>query len=222
MFLKSLQKSLLTKYFTILTISTLLPLLFDLQPTFYSKKLNFLNFYFVKYAWFWTIILVFAMITVSKKELRKLALIRLASTTAYWYLVTSFMRLVYISIGTCKMDGIASRMNAIPLTYHECKQDWSGFDISGHVFILLHSSLVLVEELRVLKVDFIVIQLFTGLFLVLWWIMMIVTCLYFHPISEVFVGFWFGILGWILVYVLPILVSPAPVQSCPASEIRAE
>jgi hypothetical protein len=110
-------------------------------------------------------------------------------------------------------------------TAYVCKQQggiWSGFDISGHLFLLLHSSLVIMEELvisgvldeddspkpngentdRQAKSVFGVYSMIGGgILMSIWWGMMMVTCLYFHPIAELFSGSILGIMFWYLIYV---------------------
>lgn len=136
--------------------------------------------------------------------------LRLALASAYWYFVINFiMRPVYIWFGSCSDSTISS--------FRECKLStetvWNGFDISGHVFIILHSSLIIMEELKMnitsssnaKKHDNLawaqdLLGTISGFVLVLWYLMLIMTCLYFHPFLEIASGALLGVGFWITVY----------------------
>lgn len=135
-------------------------------------------------------------------EIKQKAWIRLFAATVYWWIGLQIMAFVYASVGSCS--------DPHQLTFTGCKASgsdsvWSGFDISGHLFLLLHSSLVLIEEMNILLVSKSRIGLLVGLFLGLWYMMMVVTCLYFHHWLEILTGSLFGIEYWVVVHLLKVL-----------------
>ncbi len=132
------------------------------RDTFFSDKKNFLNMYFVKWGWGWTSIPLLVLmpllafhLTPTGKDARLSvlrALMRWTGATMYWYLLTQwcfgqpvFDRVLHRT-GTCTLgDGYNH--------HRSCKKDggsWMGFDISGHCLLLIHASLVLIEETRIL------------------------------------------------------------------------
>ncbi|KAL6451717.1 fit1 Acyl-coenzyme A diphosphatase fit1 [Candida maltosa Xu316] len=117
------------------------------------------------------------------------------------------------------------------ITSYYCRKmkgNWiGGHDPSGHVFLMIHSSLYLFFEtsssfpsLTVLKQNFNHFkrtttlkeklnvvwntpQVLVGLLLALWWFMLLMTNIYFHSILEKFAGLLFGYIGVLIMYVLP-------------------
>ncbi|KAJ3305031.1 TatD DNase [Kappamyces sp. JEL0829] len=149
---------------------------------------------------FWTTALGLGMILTSPRGSahRTKAALRLAVATFYWWIAVVIIGLVFRYIGSCSQDGIA--------TFQKCRAGngvWSGFDISGHVFLLLHSSLFLLEEMNILIESHPqLVGIFVGAYLCLWYLMMIMTCLYFHPVSEIVLGAGFGIGFWAAIHVI--------------------
>lgn len=141
---------------------------------------------------------------------------RLISATIYWYIARDLlMGSIFQYFGTCSDSQFT--------TYHACTTDesskWLGFDSSGHVFIVIHSSLYLIEEMNSLLIPirqtvglqkqettlglFAEINgLIIGFVLCLWYLMLFITCLYFHPLLELIAGYVFGILFWLAIYVV--------------------
>jgi hypothetical protein len=157
----------------------------------------------------------------------------------YWYILThlSFIGIfhqVYLKTGECR--GSSTRA----LGFWECKKAggrWDGFDISGHCFLLIHASLMLIEEMRVRKlfpkafdgkvsreppknekgssatdktfkngtslkaIEGILLS-FMVFLLILWYVMLVATSLYFHSWMEKFVGVVFGMAFWMGTYVV--------------------
>ena len=156
-FMNSTQKQVLKGYLLIISLATVVPLLVEIPSSWFSNKRNFLNVYGVKFGWFWTGVLCILMIYNAPGPKRSLAWFRLGLATIYFLIVSQIIHLVFRSIGSCDDPSL--------LTMNECKQQhglWQGFDISGHVFILLHSSLTLIEEALVLNIGF-VLQLVVGM-----------------------------------------------------------
>ena len=84
---------------------------------------------------------------------------------------------------------------------------WDAFDISGHVFLILHSSLLIMEEINrilvvhsSLSISENLIRNLAGLILVIWYLMLNITCLYFHHILEITAGAILGMAYWVLIY----------------------
>ena len=119
--------------------------------------------------------------------------------TLSWYLL--------LNIGSCS--------NQLIYDIKQCKNAnylWSGFDISGHCFLLLHSSLLLLEEISPLLLQNHTaksnrnfkrnIVSFGGVLLVfLWYVLLLSTCFYFHTILEIYAGSVLGFGYWGLMYV---------------------
>ncbi|CAI5759587.1 unnamed protein product [Candida verbasci] len=110
------------------------------------------------------------------------------------------------------------------VTSYHCKKlkgNWhGGHDPSGHVFLLIHSSLYLFLETFENWRDTIEIirirsfkefsralwelpQLLIIALISLWWFMLLMTNTYFHSILEKLVGLIFGYIGIVLVYIIP-------------------
>jgi hypothetical protein len=137
-----------------------------LAPSYFAKKKNIFNVYFVKFGWFWTT-LAFAVFVltnpglgeplrpyVTRKRVR--ATLRWAAATAWWGAVTQWFfgpplidRGFRFTGGQCELlSDLAARDGASDarelLTAVMCKRGggtWKGgHDISGHVFLLILGS----------------------------------------------------------------------------------
>lgn len=155
------------------------------------------------------------------------ALIRWGLATLYWWLVSQwffgpavFDRLYVLSGGSCSVNG--------HFTQHHCRRaggDWGGgIDVSGHMFLLTHASLFLIEELSVFLND---PKAWTSLqhrltakyavwsvvaVCALWWWMMLMTTVYFHHLAERLSGLFFGMLFWVGTYVTSYKLVPPPLH----------
>ncbi|KAF9181093.1 hypothetical protein BGZ51_007317 [Haplosporangium sp. Z 767] len=153
------------------------------------------------------------------------ALVRWGLATLYWWLISQwffgpglFDRLFVLTGGSCSVDGHWSQ-------YHCRKQGglWSGgVDISGHMFLLTHAWLFLMEELSMfLNVP----EAWTALqnrsgaryaiwsvvaLCGLWWWMLLMTSVYYHHLAEKLTGLFFGILFWFCSYVTAYKMSSFP------------
>lgn len=130
-------------------------LLADVLPfprTYMSRSDNIFNVYFVKLGWAWTLFVTSPFLFMTSyvyccgkrdKILQHFA--RLGIATFAWYVWTKSFWYIEKVYGHC---------NAIPKKYQTKEACiaggyfWNGFDISGHAFILIYSSLVLIEEAR--------------------------------------------------------------------------
>jgi hypothetical protein len=136
---------------------------------------------------------------------------RLILATIYWTLIVKLATIVYTSTASCNLVHVID-------TRQLCIENggtWSGFDISGHclyvlyaivnISLLTHSSLCLYHQIAepndsqdkstlLLHHSASILGVFL---LIVWLVMMIVTCIFFHSFAEkiagVFLGSLFGI-----------------------------
>ena len=194
------------------------------SSSYFAHSHNIFNLVFVKNGWAWTS-LVFAAhiirLPVSTQRQRQ-AVTRWALATLLWLLVTQWAfgapltdRTMIWSGGVCQLaedsigrtDGLTEQVAL--LTNKACKEAngrWKGgHDLSGHVFILSHSSLfiwyeilpLLLEESPLMsdQVSFFAYGLLAG-----WWWMLLMTAAYFHTWKEKLTGLVAGTIGWLFVY----------------------
>ena len=134
--MKNYQWNLLTFYSSLVIIGTIIGEMNDLPPFYFSKKRNFLNQYFVKLGWAWTVslLVIFMISTISNSINQKLKSIkRLLSASIYYILITqwcfgpSLLERIYKTFGSCSIFHLKE--------FHNCFQsggEWDGLDISGH------------------------------------------------------------------------------------------
>lgn len=119
--------------------------------SYFARSDNLFNVYFVKIGWFWTLLFTmpfvyFTNFTLCCGNLQKFLqnhMPRLIIATIFWFSWTSLFSVVENSYGRCNYKGYETKRGCL-----KAGNFWSGFDISGHVFILIYSSLVLIEEAR--------------------------------------------------------------------------
>lgn len=135
-------------------------ILCDLSPNviqaiapYKSDKESFLNQYFVKIGWFWTLVLLIPFQSLTRKsidntikwyDLKDLA--RIVIITLIWYFSISTFNFIEVNTGRCNQLSIKSRRECIKTGWN-----WVGFDISGHTFLLLFSNLILFEESKIIN-----------------------------------------------------------------------
>ncbi|KAF9904775.1 hypothetical protein EC991_002345 [Linnemannia zychae] len=153
------------------------------------------------------------------------ALVRWGLATLYWWLISQwffgpglFDRVFVLTGGSCSVEGHWSQ-------YHCRRQGghWSGgIDISGHMFLLTHAWLFLMEELSIFlnvpeawtalqdrrgaKYAVWGVLAVTGL----WWWMLLMTSVYYHHLAEKLTGLFFGVLFWLGSYVTLYKITPFP------------
>ncbi|KAH8294173.1 hypothetical protein KR054_009103, partial [Drosophila jambulina] len=119
--------------------------------TYFARSDNLFNMYFVKVGWGWTLLFAMPFLVLSaytitcgdhKKMLRH-HFPRIVIATFFWFFWTKLFNIVETSYGRCTTKGYQSKSSCLKAGHL-----WQGFDISGHAFILIHSSLVLIEEAR--------------------------------------------------------------------------
>lgn len=116
-----------------------------------SRSDNIFNKYFVKYAWGWNLILLVPFMLFTSyiyccgqvKRIAKHHLPRLAIATSFWYFWTTLFNYIEASYGKCQIKQYSSKESCL-----KAGHVWNGFDTSGHSFILIYGSLLLIEEAR--------------------------------------------------------------------------
>ncbi|GLV34855.1 Fat storage inducing transmembrane protein [Carabus blaptoides fortunei] len=134
----------------------LLSLIADFTPmpkTYLSRSDNLFNYYFVKFAWGWNLLLLTPFMLMStyvyccgeKDKIAKMHLPRIVIATCCWFFWTKLFNIIEANYGRCNVRADAYN------TKQECLKAgffWHGFDLSGHSFILIYGSLMLIEETR--------------------------------------------------------------------------
>lgn len=119
--------------------------------TYFARSDNLFNVYFVKLGWAWTLSLSIPFLYMTSRILcagdtnRMIAnhIPRILIATGFWFVWTKAFNLIENTYGRCNVRGFDSKPNCLKAGHF-----WNGFDISGHVFILMYSSFVLIEEAR--------------------------------------------------------------------------
>ncbi|XP_058832382.1 acyl-coenzyme A diphosphatase FITM2 [Topomyia yanbarensis] len=119
--------------------------------TYLARSDNLFNVYFVKMGWAWTLLfslpfLALTSVTLCCGDHQKLVknhLPRLGIATGFWFVWTKLFNVIESTYGRCSTRGFDSKSGCLKAGHL-----WSGFDISGHAFILIYSSLILMEEAR--------------------------------------------------------------------------
>lgn len=226
-----------------LTIPSTSPYLASMQahdpataPSYFARKDNLLNVYFVKRGWGWVTLSLAALHfyqhaypAVHRRRLAQAAL-RWAAATAVWVLVTQWAfgpaivdRTFALSGGLCDLSARAAveeqrTDNAVVggmrkvegiVTGAGCRAaggTWTGgHDISGHVFLLiLGSGMLVLETLPFLRqrVKHLGIKAALGTAGLSWW-MLLMTAAYFHTWFEKLTGLIVAVGTLWAVYVLP-------------------
>ncbi|XP_003398478.1 acyl-coenzyme A diphosphatase FITM2 [Bombus terrestris] len=119
--------------------------------TYFSRPDNALNQYFVKWGWGWLLTVTVPWVALTAHTLgcgRRSVLLkhlaRLGLATTAWLLWIKLFNYIETNYGRC-----LTTKDIQLQTKTKCLQSgkfWSGFDISGHTFILIYSSLILAEE----------------------------------------------------------------------------
>lgn len=132
----------------------LVSLIGDFVPfpkTYLARSDNFFNVYFVKMGWAWTLTVVVPFLVLTSRtlccgnteKLMKQHIPRIVIATASWFFWTKSFNLIESVYGRCNVRQFESKSSCLKAGHF-----WNGFDISGHAFILIYSSLVLIEEAK--------------------------------------------------------------------------
>lgn len=126
----------------------------DISPfpkTYFARSDNALNVIFVKMGWAWTLAptIPYLLLTTrvlccrNTERMLKHHFLRLIIATAFWFVWTKSFNLIESAYGRCNVRSFDTKSSCLKGGHF-----WNGFDISGHAFILIYSSLVLIEEAR--------------------------------------------------------------------------
>uniref|UniRef100_A0A0K8TSM9 Putative inositol phospholipid synthesis protein scs3p n=1 Tax=Tabanus bromius TaxID=304241 RepID=A0A0K8TSM9_TABBR len=132
----------------------LVSLIGDFMPfprTYFARSDNLFNVYFVKMGWAWTLVLSgpflfmtsYTLCCGNTQKLLKQHLPRILIATGFWFVWTKLFNIVETSYGRCSARSFYTKSSCLKAGHL-----WYGFDISGHAFILIYSSLVLIEEAK--------------------------------------------------------------------------
>lgn len=222
---------------TVLT-GQLLSVLSQPLENYYTNKHNLLNVLFVKRGWAWTLILV-SYFMFQHYGFNAKVCVRVLAGTAWWVIFTQWFfglplmdRVFVLTGGDCVAEvDVELGIVVSSVLCRKMKGSWSGgHDPSGHVFLLVLSSLILWFELiekRVLLRDthkliedfhklrskkfgylklFLIIAKSSTIMvlclLALWWWMLLVTSTHFHSFLEKLTGLFAAYIG-LLVYLAP-------------------
>lgn len=176
----------------------------ELPEIYFSNKYNPINQYMAKYAWGWTLTIIVPLI-LNRRATKSIIIgtALLAISTLYFVISVKFMDFVNHHTGSCNLD-----LQDL-VTKTDCKQaggNWNGFDISGHCFLLVHSSLYINHELGIAEssqhngeiIGWVLVAAKT--ILAIWWTMLIFTCFYFHSVAEALLGLWVAVGFWAIMY----------------------
>jgi hypothetical protein len=182
--------------FSLLVIGSFVKEYVQLQPSYFSNKYNPLNQYFAKYSWGWTttpLTLYFLVLIASNYSEGYIGMRSVVYGTIYWIFATRTFNAVYVSFGACQ-----KKEN---LNYESCKSDWMGPDISGHSFLLIHSICWILTNyslIRRFELFSKLLRIYYLLLIIFWMLMLAVTSLYFHTITEKVYGALAAVLFWIV------------------------
>ena len=240
-FERILEPTLYTKPISVAYFSFSVTLLLSLLATYFPSvreyavaKDNFLNVYFVKKGWGWILLVVGAYVLYSSciYTLMELKLIikhmgRLIVSTALWFLFTNIFDLIQEASGVCTNKDFTTPKTCVGEGFI-----WTGFDISGHCFLLSFGLLIIVEEFKTSKFVYwdslaasfvnqnnnnnklstllfehsqlvvMFLKLAALVLLFIWQWMLITSALFYHTFSECMIGTICGIVSWWSTYVL--------------------
>ncbi len=128
---------------------------FHQPPDFYlSNKRNIFNVLFAKWCLGWTLAFLtpYMVLTYWVKSNRNLKVVckhvlRLLVAVGIWFVVTFVLDWIEHLTGECEGSDFYSRK-------HECIREglvWNGIDISGHSFLLPYCTLIISEEIQVVR-----------------------------------------------------------------------
>ena len=140
-------------YILIVFFGSIIGDVLPIPRTYFSKKDNLFNVYFVKLSWGWTMSLVGSFLYLTSSvyccgEVAKIRrhFLRLVLATCMWLFWTNSFVYVEDTYGYCGKVTIRSGKK-------QCLakgSTWHSFSISGHVFILIYCTLIIMEEAKAL------------------------------------------------------------------------
>ena len=127
---------------------------FAVPQTYFSEKRNVLNRVFVGFGYGWTLVLLSGYIFLTsfvytcgdwKTVIRK-HLTRLVISTFWWLALTKTFMYIDSVVGVCSAKNLTQKRDCV-----KAGKIWLGFDISGHVFLLILNLLTISEEVKSFK-----------------------------------------------------------------------
>nr|CAG4650239.1 EOG090X07YX [Sida crystallina] len=139
-------------YIMVVFFGSILSDVLPIPRTYFSRKDNIFNQYFVKLSWGWTMSVVGAFVYLTTSvyccgEVTRLRrhFLRLILATCMWLFWTKSFVYVEETYGYCGKASI--RSSKLCLTKGST---WHSFSISGHTFILIYCTLIIMEEAKAL------------------------------------------------------------------------
>ncbi|XP_077543075.1 acyl-coenzyme A diphosphatase Fitm [Haemaphysalis longicornis] len=137
-------------YLGVLLVGSVMCDFFPIPRSYFSRKDNVFNVYFVKLAWGWTFTVVGLFVGVSSwvyccadRAAVRRHLSRLLVGTVAWFVTTNFFVRFESYAGRCTVDKYGTQAACV-----KAGQRWISFDISGHAFLLIFCNLLIAEEAR--------------------------------------------------------------------------
>nr|CAG4634853.1 EOG090X07YX [Alona affinis] len=139
-------------YILLVFFGSILGDVLPIPGTYFSRKDNLFNVYFVKLSWGWTMSFVGSFIYLTsniyscgdKAQIRK-HFLRLLLATINWFFWTNLFVYIEDSYGYCSKAIVRGRKSCLTKGF-----TWNGFSISGHTFILIYCTLIIMEEAKAL------------------------------------------------------------------------
>lgn len=199
------------------------------SSSYFAHSHNVFNLIFVKNGWLWTSVVFWLHLyrLPASAQNKKQAIVRWSIATLIWMVVTQWAfgapltdRTMIWTGGVCELAKKGAETDVylgetteriVAMTNKACKEvhgHWEGgHDLSGHVFILTHSSLFIWYEILPILIEesvFLGDTASKAAFCLLagWWWMLLMTAAYFHTWQEKLTGLVTGLVGWMLVYKL--------------------
>ena len=120
------------------------------SKSYLAQADNFLNVYFVKFSWGWTVGFVglFALVTsyttsCGNRKVIHNQVFRLFLATVVWWSFTTLFAVVEQRSGICSVTKYLSKASCVAKGFR-----WRGFDVSGHTFLLIWNNLFILEEAK--------------------------------------------------------------------------
>merc|ERR1719266_1449324 len=120
------------------------------SKSFFAQADNFLNLFFVKWGWGWTLIFVSLFVGLTSfttscgnKDVIRNQAMRLLLGTLVWFGFTTIFEIIEHRSGICSVTKYLSKSSCAQKGYR-----WRGFDISGHCFLLIWNNMFILEEAR--------------------------------------------------------------------------
>ncbi|KAH3770484.1 acyl-coenzyme A diphosphatase FITM2-like [Dreissena polymorpha] len=141
-------------YLTGVLVGSVFSDIFALPKSYFSDKKNVLNRIFMSFGFGWTFVLlsIYVFLTSFVANCGNLKLVfrkhlpRMFLAAAWWYVMTSTFSYVDSVFGTCSISSLRTKSDCL-----KAGRAWLGFDLSGHVFLLIHNLLTISEEVKSFK-----------------------------------------------------------------------